>query len=393
MRTTSPSHNRRGLSLLELLVTLVIMGVIMGAAMNFFIGQSKTFRRGAGDVAMLQNIRFGADLLNQHFRAVGANVLSGQPPIIYVDQNTFAFNADYASNLPPDSNGIYYSIYYTPKAPNSEVDAIQVANQFTIPNTGVVYPQADYLLAPGIMGPAETIVFWFAPDTETARSDDYVLFRQVNNSPPEAVVRDILQDTVPFFQFMYLKDSSSTLSIGTVPPAELPLEYDVVSDTVKNQMLANLRAVLVSYIITNGLTGANERRRPMSLVAPFPNMEDRQLPTCGNAPVVMSAPTVTLDADGVSADITFAADGDETGGERDIVNYELWRRPVGSLDWGPPFASIPAGNPPTYTFHDATVPQDPVNDVPWEYAVAAQDCTPQYSDPVTSAAPVTIPHL
>ena len=383
------THNRRGLSLLELLVTLVIMGIIMGAAMNFFIGQSKTFRRGASDVAMLQNIRFGADLLNQHFRSVGANVMSGQPPIIYVDNNTFSFNADYASNLPPDTNGIYYSIYYTPKAPSSEVDAISVANQITVPNTGIQYPQADYLLAPGIMGPAEMITFWFAPDTETTRTDDYVLFRQVNNSPPEAVVRNILQDSVPFFQFMYLKDSGSTLSIDTVPQSMLPLEYDVVTDTVKNAMLANLRAVLVSYIITNGLTGPNERRRPMALVAPFPNMEDRQLPTCGNNPVDMSPPTLALDADGISVDITFTADVDETGGERDVTNYVLWRRIQGTLDWGPPFVSIPAGNPPTYVFHDATVPSGPTQ--PWEYAVAAEDCTPNYSNPVTSASAIPVP--
>jgi hypothetical protein len=237
------------------------------------------------------------------------------------------------------------------------------------------------------------ITFWFAPDTETARTDDYVLFRQVNNSPPEAVVRNILQDTVPFFQFMYLRDSSSHLSIDTVPAASLPLEYDVVTDTVKNRMLANLRAVKVSYIITNGLSGTAERTRPMSLVAPFPNMEDRQLATCGNDPVDMAAPTVTLDADGISADITFTADGDETSGERDVVNYVLWRRPQGTLDWGTPFISIPAGNPPTYKIHDTSVPRQPSGGatVSWEYAVAAQDCN--YSNPVVSTGSVTIPSL
>ena len=383
--------NRRGMSLLELLVTLVIMSVVMAAAMQFFIGQSKSFRRGTSDAAMLQNIRFGADLLNLHFRSTGANVLSGQPPIIYVDQNVFSFNADYASNTPVDTGGIYYSIYYTPKAPNSEVEAASVSSQFVIPGTAITYPQADYLLAPGIMGPAETITFFFAPDTETARPDDYVLYRQVNNAAPEGVVRNILKDSVPFFQFMYLRDSSSHLSIDTVPAGSLPLEYDVVSDTVKNRMLANLRAVKVSYIVTNGLTGPNERTRPMSLIAPFPNMEDRQIPVCGNDPVDMAPPTVTLDADGVSADITFSADADETSGERDIMNYTLWRRPVGAAQWGPPFITIPAGNPPTYNYHDASVPQDTLNPVAWEYAVAAQDCTPAYSNPVASAGSVPIP--
>lgn len=382
-------RNRRGMSLLELLVALVIMGVVMGAAMNFFIGQSKSFRRGASDVAMLQNIRAGADLLNQHFRALGANVLSGQPPIIYADANVLSFNADYASNTPPDSGGIYYPIYYTPKAPNSEVNAIMVANQITIPLTGEVYPQADYQLAPGIMGPAEMITFWFAPDTETARPDDYVLYRQVNDASPEAVVRNILQDTVPFFQYLYLNDSSASLSIDTVRSVSLPLVYDVVTDTAKDRILANLRAVMVSYIVTNGLTGPNERRRPMSLIAPFPNMEDRQIQTCGNPPVPMSPPTVVPDADGKSVDISFSADADEGAGERDIVNYTLWRHPVGSLSWGDPFVTIPAGSPPTYNFKDTTIP--PGMGVSWEYAVAAEDCTPNYGAPVVSLSSVPIP--
>jgi len=242
------------------------------------------------------------------------------------------------------------------------------------------------------MGPAETITFFFAPDTETARPDDYVLYRQVNDAAPEGVVRNILRDSAPFFQFMYLRDSSSHLSIDTVPSSSLPLEYDVVSDTIKNYMLANLRAVRVSYIVTNGMSGTNERTRPFSVVAPFPNMEDRQIPVCGNNPVDMSPPVVTPDPDGISADITFTADPDETGGERDIVNYTLWRRPVGATDWGPPFITIPAGNPPSYFYHDATVPQDTTGaTISWQYAVAAEDCTPNYSNPVVSVGSVPIP--
>jgi prepilin-type N-terminal cleavage/methylation domain-containing protein len=108
-------RNRRAMSLLELLIAIVIMGVVMGAAMNFFIGQSKSFRRGASDVTLLQNLRFGADLLNQHFRSVGANTIAGQPPVIYADANSFSFNADYASNTAGDHN----AIYYTPNAPNT----------------------------------------------------------------------------------------------------------------------------------------------------------------------------------------------------------------------------------------------------------------------------------
>jgi prepilin-type N-terminal cleavage/methylation domain-containing protein len=381
-------RNRRGLSLLELLVAMVIMGIIMGAAMTFFVGQSKSLRRGTSDTAMLQNIRYGADLLNQHFRSVGANTTPGQPPIIYADQNVFSFNADYATNTPGDLN----AIYYTPKAPNSEVNAIAFSNQITVPGQATAtYPPGDYMVDSAMMSPAEMITFWFEPDTSTTRPDDYMLLRQVNDSPPEVVVLNILQDTVPFLRYLYLRDSASSLSIDTVASSQMPLRFDVVSDTVKNRILANLRAVIVSYIVTNGLTGPNERTRPMTLVAPFPNMQNRELKTCGNDPVSMLPPTAVWNGVSQAVDITFAADGDETSGERDIVNYVLWRRPVGALNWGAPFLSIPAGNPPTYLVHDATVPRDPVNPVAWEYAVAAQDCTPNYSNPVLAAAAVTIP--
>ena len=388
-------RNRRGVSLLELIVAMLIMGIVMGAAMKLFIGQSKSFRRGTSDMTMLQNLRFGADMLNQHFRSVGANTISGQPSIIYADGSVFSFNADYASNTPPSDSGVYFAIYYTPKAPNSEVEAITLANQITIPGQGsVTYPHADYLAAPGIMSPAEMITFWFAADTETARPDDYVLYRQVNNATPEAVVRNVLQDSVPFFRYLYLQDTSSTLSMDTVAAATLPLRYDFLTDLTKNHIRANLRAVIVTYIITNGLTGAAERTRPMSLIAPFPNMADRQLQTCGNNPVTMAQPTVAWNPVTLSVDITFAANGDEASGERDIVNYVLWRRPVGSLNWAAPFLSIPAGHPPTYNVPDQTVPRAPTGSpgVPWEYAVAAQDCTPNYSNPVTSAN-VTVPAM
>jgi hypothetical protein len=126
----------------------------------------------------------------------------------------------------------------------------------------------------------------------------------------------------------------------------------------------------------------------MSLIAPFPNMGNRELETCGNDPVAMSAPTISS-SDSLSVNVAWTADGDEASGERDIMNYLLWRRRVGDSVWGPPFVSIPSGSPPNYTFLDSSVPQDTV-DMQWEYAIAAQDCSPAYSDAVSSAGTVWI---
>jgi hypothetical protein len=125
----------------------------------------------------------------------------------------------------------------------------------------------------------------------------------------------------------------------------------------------------------------------MSLIAPFPNMGDRELETCGNDPVAMLAPTVSS-ADSLNVDVQWAADGDETSGERDIMSYLLWRRRVGDSVWNSPFVSVPSGNPPNYTFLD-TPPQD-TGKVEWQYAVAAQDCTPSYSGAVISTGTVWI---
>jgi hypothetical protein len=166
---------------------------------------------------------------------------------------------------------------------------------------------------------------------------------------------------VPFFRFLYLRDSSANLSIDTVTASQLPFDYvNTPNDTTgKAPMFKGLRAVIVSYIVTNGLTGAAERTRPLSLVAPFPNMANRELRTCGNDPVNMNTPAVALDADGHSVDVTWNANGDETGGEHDIVNYLLWRRVAGDSVWHAPFVAVPAGSPPAYTFIDSSVRRTP----------------------------------
>jgi len=203
-----PTRQRRGFSLIELLIAIVVMAVVLAGTMNFFMGQSRTFRKATTDMVLLQNARFATDLLNEHFRSVGANLTVGQPSVIYADKNTFAFNADYATNIAGDVDAIYYE----PKAPTNQIQSLLKAQAFTIPNSSpaLSYPGADYVQA-GVPSPAEAITFWFAPDTETTRADDFVLLRQVNSSVPEVVVRNVLPDsTYPFFRYMYLKTDAVT---------------------------------------------------------------------------------------------------------------------------------------------------------------------------------------
>jgi prepilin-type N-terminal cleavage/methylation domain-containing protein len=365
-----PIRQRRGFSLVELLIAIVVMAVVLAGTMNFFMGQSKTFRKATTDMVLLQNARFATDLLNEHFRSVGANLTVGQPSVIYADQNTFSFNADYATNTSGDIDAIYYE----PKAPTNQVQSLRQAQAFTIPNSApaLSYPAADYLSGAAVPSPAETITFWFTPDTETTRSDDYVLMRQVNSSVPEVVVRNVLPDsTYPFFRYMYLKTDAITSiqTIDTMPAASLPATY------ASSLLIANdsLRGVIISFTVTNGLADTAQRTRPVSVIASLPNIGMRQLQTCGGKPLPPSPPVVTNAGVG-NIKVTWTASPDENGGERDVLRYSVTRMANFAPGVWQQVASIPAGGGP-YNFTDTGLNTT----VQYFYSIAAQDCTPAFS--------------
>jgi prepilin-type N-terminal cleavage/methylation domain-containing protein len=368
-----PIRQRRGFSLIELMIAIVVMAVVLAGTMNFFMGQSRTFRKATTDMVLLQNSRFATDLLNEHFRSVGANLTVGQPSVIYADKNTFAFNADYATNIAGDVDAIYYE----PKAPTNQIESLLKAQAFTIPNSApaLSYPGADYVQA-GVPSPAEAITFWFAPDTETTRTDDFVLLRQVNSSVPEVVVRNVLPDsTYPFFRYMYLKTDSSTSvqTIDTIPGASLPATY-ASSSIVAGDML---RGIIISFTVTNGLADTAERTRPVSVIASLPNIGMRQLQTCGAKPLPVSAPVATFVSPG-KIRVTWTASPDETGGERDVMRYAVTRMASFAPGVWTNVASIPAGG--VYDITDSGLNST----ITYNYAVAAQDCTPAFSFPVSS---------
>jgi prepilin-type N-terminal cleavage/methylation domain-containing protein len=368
-----PIRQRRGFSLVELMIAIVVMAVVLAGTMNFFMGQSRTFRKATTDMVLLQNARFATDLLNEHFRAVGANLTVGQPSVIYADENTFSFNADYATNVSGDINAIYYE----PKATTNQVQSLLQAQAFTIPNSSpaLAYPAADYVQA-GAPSPAETITFWFAPDTETTRSDDYVMLRQVNASAPEVVVRNVLPDsTYPFFRYMYLNTDAATSvqSIDTIPGASLPVTY------ASSNLIAHdsLRGVIISFQVTNGLADTAQRTRPVSVIASLPNIGMRQLQTCGAKPLPVSPPVATYVSPG-KIRVTWTASPDETGGERDVMRYAVTRMASFAPGVWTNVQSIPAGG--VYDITDSGLNST----VTYNYAVAAQDCTPAFSLPVSS---------
>ena len=86
---------------------------------------------------------------------------------------------------------------------------------------------------------------------------------------------------------------------------------------------------------------------------------------------IVGAPKITL---------TWTPATDETGGEKDVEKYVIYRRlQAGTFDDA--LQSIPAGQA-SYTFNDVSV----VSGNTYVYQVTALDCTPLESSPSTTAA-------
>lgn len=377
----TPMLDRRGMTLPEMMMALTIFTIAMGGALGFVSSQQKAFQRGTDELITTQNLGFGLTTLAQEIRTAGANVPASQPSVVYAGPYSFSFNADLTTNVANDP----FATYYDPDAPTGQVTALRLANQITVPGSSPArtWPLQNYLQADGTASTAETITFWFELDSETARADDYRLMRQVNNGAGQLLARNILAptDSVPFFSYQYLlTPTTGRKTLQPVPAAWLPVSFA----SAQNRQ-DSLRAVQVRYRVTNGLSGSAERIQTVSFAVGLPNLGLTRLQACGDAPAYNGTLSASWDATNGGIALSFPASVDEASGEKDVIRYVVWRRDPVDLDWGDPYLSIPTGSA-TYSYLDQAVSSGGS----YEYAVAAQDCTPRISSQLTSGA-VSVP--
>jgi prepilin-type N-terminal cleavage/methylation domain-containing protein len=384
--------DRRGMTLLEMLLALIVFGVIVGGAFNVMRQQSKGYRLGSEQMDELQNLRFAANMLELDLRTAGSNVPDEQPFLIYAGSNVVAFNADYATNVEHD----VWAVYYDADAPAGTVMALTKARQITLPLTSFVYPDTSYRALGGLTNsPAETIVFYFESDAATARTDDYILYQKVNADAAEVVSRNLLQTPgEPFFVYYWIKNPpSAPAHIEEVPADALPLSHSTpihgsTADTGAVALIDSVRAVRVNFTATNGKTGAEERQRAISRLVRLPNAGLAVKRSCGDEPILgigLTAVGVTLGTGEPAVNLTWSQAIDEAGGESDVTRYVIWRRQAAQPDWGEPYLSIPSGQA-TYSYQDLDV----TSGDQYYYALAVQDCTPTLSGQAQSAL-VTVP--
>lgn len=383
---------RIGVTLVELLVALTLFGALMAGALSMLRGETRQFQLGGERAAIYQNGRFALNEMEKDLRTSGAGAPDVQPQLVFVGDSVLVFNANYWSNTPGDVEAVYISV----DAPDSAVSAMRPSGRITIPYSGGrSYPDTSYSVG-GMNSPAETITFYFRGDSSTARTDDYILWRRINNLPPEVVSANILRTpNEPFFRYFRRELTGSTVTLSAVPSQSLPWWHErpihlASNDTGAFARIDSIRAVRVSFTVTNGRLGsaAGEQTRALSRFIRLPNAGLSSVRTCGDAPIFTSTIAVQpgMLADSTRfARISFAPSVDELSGERDVERYIIWRRFGSETLWPEPLTIIPAGDS-LHVYIDRTVQVDST----YRYGVAAQDCTPTRS-PLQASAEVRIP--
>ena len=387
---------RRGVSLVELLVTMSIFGVVGASAVGFLLAQTKGFRVTANRSEQIQNGRFGRDLMRQEIRTAGTNTADFQPVIVYASDSVFAFNSDLLTNR-VDSAQFTGAIYTDLYATSAEASSFDLGSAQVIPGTSFTYPLANYSAITGTAGEAETIIFRFVRDTGSANSADYMLLRQVNNGRAEMIASGLRKvGTTPFFRYWYdpTRYSATSTDLDSVPRSWLPLAKTVAqmgaipdTGTAPSTRIDQLRTVEVNFEATHPTTSGSEL---VNYQVPLPNAAvDRQSRACGRTPIAPTAPSVAWNHDSAAVLITWPKAADDAGGESDAVRYVIWRRVTGAASWGSPLASVSAiGATTTYRYKDGGV--DTGLGRSYQYALAVQDCTPNLSG-IAASTGVVVP--
>jgi prepilin-type N-terminal cleavage/methylation domain-containing protein len=387
---TTSKRARRGFTIVEMLVTMLIFVIVVAATMRAFISHTRTVAGSAGRLDALQNARFAANAIDRELRMIGVGVVDAQPMVVQADPFAITFNADLVTRIQTDIGAVYYD----PDAPASTATSLGMATPVQLPLSGWSYPDTNYFQGSALSalpGTAETVSYWLTPDTATAETDDYVLNRRVNNTPARVVARHLVrQGAAPAFRY-YKLDSLDNLV--EIPTGILPLLHGAAihgshADSAASALTDSIVMVKLRldarYVDRTG----TPRIRSIQSNVRLMNAGLIRHSVCGEVPIFGRTIAAAAGGAGVpQVTLSWIAAVDEVGGEKDIERYAIYRRGPLQVDFGEPLASIAAGQP-VYSFTDTQV--NPGES--WIYGVAAQDCTPANS-PASSTGVISVPVL
>lgn len=383
-------RQRRGFTLVELLIAMLVFAVISGAAVQYMRRQSNLVTRETSRLDALQNAQFAASQMERELREAGAGVLDIQPMLVQLDSEAVTFNA----NMVSIDSGDVRAVYQLPDADPNAVRGMRQSESRPLPNSvpPTLYPDTTYNVG-GVASNAETISYWLRKDSTSTLPNRYVLFRRVNATAPTLVARGIVKDardTVPFITYF----TADTLgALVAVPRKKLPVIHTklhgAAADTGVRALADSVRVIRLHFLAAarDQRTGKDGLRTVETWVR-LMNAGLLQRSSCGQPPygptTVVATSSAPL-AEVKTVTLTWSKSSDDGGGEQDIQRYAIYRRLASEPAFGDPFASISASSVASYAFVDGQV----LPNETYVYGVVAQDCTPLLSG-MSVSAPVTV---
>jgi prepilin-type N-terminal cleavage/methylation domain-containing protein len=378
----SAHRSRRGFTMIELLLSMLILLTVVAVASQSFRHTSDLLAAQTGRLEALQNARFGIASLDRELRVAGIGVVAAQPILVQASNLAITFNVDLVSRTSGDPG----SVYSDTTADTNAVAALRSGSKITLPGSAFQYPNSTYVQAAGVISGAETISYYLSKDSTTSDSNVYILFRKVNATTPRVIARNILvnpTDTV--FQFF---KSDSVGHLVAITNATLPLYHNAtvhgsLADTGKYNIIDSIRTVRVRLAAMYHDPIKGKIYRTSQTTIRIMNAGLSNTVTCGNPPIAVVLTGVA--SAGPKVTLTWPASIDDGNGEKDVDVYALYRRPDTVATWDQPFTSVPAGLA-SYTYVDNNVKSGQH----WVYGVTAIDCTPTSSS-MGATATIIVP--
>ena len=82
-----------GFTLVEMLITMVVLSMVMGAMISLLRSQTRTFRISGQKMELSQNMRYAVGTIDRALRTTGSGVANQQPMFIYGGNDVVAFNS------------------------------------------------------------------------------------------------------------------------------------------------------------------------------------------------------------------------------------------------------------------------------------------------------------
>jgi len=272
---------------------------------------------------------------------------------------------------------------------SSGTDAMNNLNKVVLPNSAVSYPDSNYMNG-GITSPAETIQYWLVKDSAATRTDQYILYRRVNNLPQRLVAKGIIVPAGTNF-FQYMKPNAAG-GLDSIKAAKLPIFHSAPihgspADTGSSALTDSIRVVRMTV---TGLYNDPDKGAIMKTVVSSTKLLNAGMSrssVCGDLPIAVTTATATrwpFFGTPTKVKIAWNSSLDQDAGEKDVGRYMVFKKKVGSSDWGNPIADI-AASQANYSLDDTSLSSGN-----WVYGIIAQDCSPSNSA-VTSTGPVNVP--